>query len=436
MTNILLLRLLGYRRQEASKMNDLSFEPRNVLTIDLKSFYASVECLDRGLDPFQAPLAVCDPDRGKGTIVLAVSPYLKKLGVPSRCRRYELPKIPGLIQAVPRMQRYLDKSTEVNSIYLRYVDLENLYVYSIDEAFLDVTDFLRAARMSDVEYAKRIIAEVKSQTGLTVCAGIGDNMFTAKAAMDIGAKHSKDLFAKWTREDIPEKLWPVSPLSKMWGIGSRMEKKLNALGLYTVGDIAAFDPHYLVDRFGVIGGEIWLHANGVDRARVKDKIRIRSRCLSVGQQLFKQADKNEIVLLGNEMAREMAVRLAKTYSAAQSVGFWYSSDDGGDFLSLKLHRGIFTSDEWKRAIGSLTGSLPESATAWRLGITAGEIVSRQEIQSDIFTDWEKLERENRLDETLRKIEKAYGENSVVRLSSLLPGSNSMRRAKQIGGHRK
>lgn len=209
---------------------------RDILSIDLKSFYASVECLDRNMDPFTTPLVVADEDRGDGTIVLAASPFIKKkYGVKSRCRLYEVPKdIPGLIIAMPHMSRYLEISALINGIYLDYVSEPDLYIYSIDESFLDVTGYLKRHQDTATSYARKIIEDVRSRTGLTVTAGIGKNLFMAKAAMDIEAKHRSDFLAKWDYSDIPSHLWPVHPLSEMWGIGSRLEKRLNDYGFYTV----------------------------------------------------------------------------------------------------------------------------------------------------------------------------------------------------------
>ena len=181
-------------------------------------------------------MIVCDPTRN-GAITLAVTPFLKKFGVPGRCRvfelyKYNLPKNIKIIKAPPRMSLYIAKSKEVLSIYLEFVSHEDMHVYSIDEVFLDVTDYLKMYKMTDYELAKTIMQRIKDKTGLTATAGIGPNLLLAKVAMDIEAKHTKDNIAKWTYEDIPNKLWPITPLSKMWGIGPRMERNLNKLKIF------------------------------------------------------------------------------------------------------------------------------------------------------------------------------------------------------------
>ncbi len=414
-------------------MDELSFKIRNILAIDLKSFYASVECIDRHLDPFKVPLIVCDPDRGGNSIVMAVSPYLKAKGIPSRCRRKDVPDIAGLIVAVPRMARYLEVSATINDIYLRHVDEKNLHVYSIDESFLDVTNFLRCERKTPREIAETIIGEVKRETGLTVCAGIGDNLFMAKAAMDIEAKHNPDFIAEWHRGDIAKKLWPVSPLSKIWGIGERMEIKLNRLGLYTAGEVAAFDPHELVNRFGVIGGEIWLHCNGVDRAIIEEK-RDRPRAsMSVGQQLHLGASGEDIHLLAREMGRELAIRLARENLSCRGICLWMSGDDLWS-NHLEAGRGISTSTEIVASIERmLEGRIP--ARIFRIGAVAYDLSPSSFMQLDLETDWKKREKDEALDRTMARIKDTFGPASIFRLSALHRGSTHLRRAIQIGGHK-
>lgn len=415
------------------------YKPRNILSIDLKSFYAFVECIDRGLDPFNTPLAVCDPDRGDGTIVLAVSPYLKKRGVPSRCRRFELPKdIPDMIYAVPRMKRYLEKSVEVTSIYRKYVAPDDLYVYSIDEAFLDVTHYLKAQGMSDIEYAKKIIGDVKSKTGLTVCAGIGENIFLAKVAMDIGAKHKKDLFDKWILDDVPQKLWPIHPLSKVWGIGSRMEKKLNAMGMVTIGDIACADPNILSKTFGIKGEELYLHANGIDRGVISEKIQERPKSLSIGQVLFFDASVYESINIAKEMARALAKRLRQNGVSMNKLDIFFGGSKEKSLSfgnSLRFERPIDTSYEIEGGVEILASSCPDDLEIRSIYVVGSELTDCDMIQSDLFTNWSFHDKEKRLDETIDEIRETFGNTSIMRCSSLLNHSTEKNRLMQIGGHK-
>ena len=255
--------------------------------IDLKSFFASCECIDRGLDPFTYPLVVANPNQGSGAITLAVTPYLKEKGVKSRGRLFEIPKNIKYKIAKPRMSLYIEKSKEVVSVYLKYVAKEDLHIYSIDECFLDVTDYLKMYGKTDYELALDILKDIKESTGLCATCGIGPNMLLAKISMDIEAKHNKNFIAKWTYDDIESKLWTISPLSKMWGIGPRMEKNLNKLGIYNVKELAFYDRNKLKQKFGVIGTELWNHANGIDLSRIKDYEKTKEKSYSHSQVLFK-----------------------------------------------------------------------------------------------------------------------------------------------------
>ncbi len=249
---------------------------RHILCIDLKSFYASVECAILGLDPFTTPLVVADKSRGSGSIVLAVSPYLKTLGVPSRCRIHEIPPDLPIIFQKPRMETYLEYSTKIIEIYLRFISEDDLYVYSIDEAFLDITEYLNYYQMTELEMAKLILKTIYEETKLYATCGIGQNMLMAKLALDIESKKAPDFIAKWTYEDIPTKLWPVTPLSEMWGIGRQMERHLNRLGLNTIGDIAHYNPDTLKRIFGILGEELYYHTHGIDMSMIQQKLNIRS----------------------------------------------------------------------------------------------------------------------------------------------------------------
>ena len=225
-------------------MDDM-YVKRNIMCIDLKSFFASCECVERGLDPFKVPLVVANKKQGNGAITLAVTPALKKQGIPGRVRLYDIPKNIKYEIVPPRMKLYIEKSKQVVGIYLDYVAPEDLHIYSIDECFLDVTDYLKLYKKTDYELAEEILKTVEEKTGLTATCGIGPNLLLAKVAMDTEAKKYKNGIAKWTYDDVPEKLWSITPLSKMWGIGPRMEKKLNNLNIYTVGELANYDKNIL-----------------------------------------------------------------------------------------------------------------------------------------------------------------------------------------------
>lgn len=412
---------------------------RIILAIDLKSFYASVECLDRGMDPFTTPLVVADESRGDGTIVLAASPYIKsKYGVKSRCRLYEVPKgIPDLIIAQPKMKRYLEISASVNDIYLEYVSEEDLFIYSIDESFLDVTAYLKRNHDTPKSYAKKIIDDVRDRMGLTVTAGIGLNLFMAKAAMDIEAKHNPDFLAEWNYDSIPEHLWPVGPLSKMWGIGERLEKRLNALGFYCVGDIAVSDPEYLKRELGVIGEEIYYHSLGYDDALLQESYHSKNHSLSCGQVLLKDYAREEMTTLIRDMSIEMSDRLHEEKKAAKDFLLYLGYKDHGG-MAMKLS--FLTPTDSAERIGrgfvkKFVEECPREDILYRqLSLVALDVTEKGHYQLSLFEAPEEGREIYQLEETLIAIRKKYGAVKAMPCSALSLSSTYLTRRNQIGGH--
>lgn len=208
---------------------------RTYVCIDLKSFYASVECVDKGLDPFKTNLVVADPDRSDKTICLAVSPAMKKLGVPGRCRVFEIPKGIKYQMAVPRMQRYIDVSAKIYGIYLSYLSKDDIHVYSIDEVFMDVTDYLAMYKCTAKELGIRMMEHVYRETGVRATCGIGTNLYLAKIALDIMAKHAPDFIGVLDEESYRKKLWNHKPLTDFWRVGPGISRRLASFGNYYYG---------------------------------------------------------------------------------------------------------------------------------------------------------------------------------------------------------
>ena len=206
--------------------------------IDLKSFYASVECVERGLDPLRARLVVADNERGPATVCLAVTPPLKKLGIKSRCRIYQIPDSIQYIKAVPRMKLYMKYSARIYKIYLKYFDKDDIHVYSIDEAFIDAGRYLKMYGGDAEKLALRITGEILKTTGITAACGIGTNLYLAKAALDLIAKKEASGIAALDEQRYRALLWDHKPLTDFWMLGSGIAKKLEANYMYTMGDIA------------------------------------------------------------------------------------------------------------------------------------------------------------------------------------------------------
>lgn len=416
----------------------VNMNERNILCIDLKSFFASVECVERNLDPFTTPLIVADPSRKGGAITLAVTPYMKTLGVPSRGRVFEIPKNIKYITATPRMSLYVKKSKEVINCFLDFVSKEDMHVYSIDEAFLDVTDYLKLYKMDDVTLAKTIMARIKEKTGLTSTCGIGPNLLLAKVALDIESKHSPDFIAKWTYDDVKTKLWNITPLDEMWGIGSKTMKKLNDLGIYKVGDINKYSKDFYKKRFGVLGEELYLHSNGIDNSNIKDdKYEIKNKSYGLSQILYKDYTPEEAILIVKEMCETICKRLRSNKKVCGVVGFGigYSRSVGGGFYhSKKLSESTDNENVIFSVCKSIYESYIEEEPIRKVSISLGKITDNNYVQLNLFE--EVNETINEISMVVDEINKKFGDNAILKASSLLNYSTIKMRNKKMGGHNK
>ncbi len=413
-------------------------EDRHILCIDLKSFFASCECVDKGLDPFNYPLVVANPNQGGGAITLAVTPYLKAQGVPSRGRIYEIPKNIKYEIAKPRMSLYIKKSEEVVNIYLSYVAKEDLHIYSIDECFLDVTHYLKLYKKTDYELALDILKTVYDKTGLTATCGIGSNMLLAKVSMDIEAKHNKDCIAKWTKDDVQTKLWNISPLSKMWGIGSHMEVNLNKMGIYSIKDLALTPKNILKDKFGIIGEELWEHANGIDDSVISEfHYAPKSHSYSHSQVLFKDYNANNIKIIISEMVEVLTARLRKNNKQCMVIGFGigYSKNEGGGFYhSIKLDAPTDNTNEITKICNLMFDQYYNNLPIRKVSISCGGICSKQGVQLNLFSEYKNIKETENLEKTIDQIKERFGKNSILKASNLLEDSTAIARNGKIGGH--
>ncbi len=370
---------------------------RHILCIDLKSFFASVECIDRGLNPFTTPLVVANKSQGNGAITLAVTPYLKNLGIKGRTRLYEIPKKISYHIISPRMNRYIAVSKQVIQIYLDFVSQEDLHIYSIDECFLDVSDYLSYYKMPDFELAKKILKTVKEKTGLTATCGIGPNLFLAKVAMDIDAKHSKENIAKWTYEDVKTKLWKITPLSKIWGIGSQTEKKLTEWHLETMEKIANESKEILKRKLGIYGEELWYHANGIDDAQIKTfQKEPKEKSFYHSQVLLRDYTKEEITLIIKEMLDTLTLRLRENHLEASSLGLEirYSKKIGGGFFhSVKLENSYdLTENFYPQCLTILDSFLEKNMPIRKVSISLGNLLKKESVQLNLFETFEEKKR--------------------------------------------
>ena len=410
-----------------------------IAVIDLKAFYSYVECLDRGLDPFKTPLVVADKSRSLNTIILSVTPYLKARGVPSRLRIKELPKGYNYIYATPRMSRYLEMSAEVVNIFLDFVAEEDIHVYSIDEAFINITPYLNYYKKTGLEIVKDIIKAIKDRTGLMATAGIGDNFFLAKVALDIYAKKEKDGIAIMHQNEIKEKLWPITPLSKIWGIGARMEKRLNDLGIFTVGQLAKSNREFIHKKFGVMGDQLMDCANGIDESDIREVYVPKEKSFSIGQTLPRNYNYKEAKTVIRELIDDLSLRMRNEGKMCEVValGIGYASNQGGFSRQMSLLSLTNDTEMLKEAVFEIYDHNVIDKPIRQIYISFGRVSNRVQYQQlSLLYDNEKSQKQQQFQDILDILHNKYGNDAVLRASALTEESTAKERHNQIGGHRK
>ncbi len=412
-------------------------EKNVIFCIDFKSFYASCECIDRGLNPHSTKLVVADKERGQGTIVLAVSPYLKTFGVPSRLRVFELPKDNEIIFAKPRMSRYLELSSRAISIFLDYVNKDDLHVYSVDESFLNITPYLYLYKKTPVQLAKEIKQRIFKELGLDVTIGIGPNLFLAKVALDNEAKTKSSQIAHWTMEDVKTKLQNIKPLSKIWSIGRQMEKKLNSMGIYSLKDVSSTPKEIFIKKFGIIGGELHDHSNGIDTSNIREKYIVDNHSITVGQMLFKDYHINDVPILIREMLDDLMIRLRneKSLTKRVSLSIKYSKPFNGGFSrQTQLINYTDDVDIIYNSLILLYDKFVIDLPIRGISISLSNLLISPYYQPTLFEDITLQEKKRRLMNTLDSIKRKYGDNSIFRGNQLLEASTALQRHNLIGGH--
>ncbi|NLV87035.1 MAG: DNA methylase [Clostridiales bacterium] len=499
---------------------------RTYIAIDLKSFYASVECVERGLDPLSANLVVADKSRTEKTICLAVSPSLKSHGISGRPRLFEvvqkvreinaerLRKVPerafagssyddielksspdlalDYIVAQPRMACYIEYSTRVYKVYLKYVAPEDIHVYSIDEVFMDVTDYLGSHKLSPREFAMKVILDVLKTTGITATAGIGTNLYLAKIAMDIGAKHIPEdengvRIAQLDEMSYRRILWSHRPLTDFWRVGKGYAKRLEENGLYTMGDIARcsvggpsdfYNEDLLYKLFGINAELLIDHAWGWEPCTIADikAYKPDSKSLGSGQVLQTPYSFEMAKLVVREMAELLVLDLVEqellTDQMVLTVG--YDIENLSDAKRRQSYKGETTTDGYGRSIpkqahgsinlDSYTSStklivkavmelfdriVDESLLIRRFNLVANHVISEASAeqigkpeQLSFFTNYElqkqeeeKLEKERKIQKTSLAIKKKYGKNAILKGINLEAGATTIDQNKRIGGHK-
>lgn len=440
------------------------------LCIDLKSFYASVECVERGLDPMTTDLVVADPTRGDRTICLAVSPSLRARGVSGRARVFQIPKSFEYIMATPRMQLYIDYAAEIYKIYLDYIAPEDMHVYSIDEVFLDVTHYLKRYGLSPKQMAEMLMNEVYRRVGVRATAGVGTNMYLCKIALDIISKHAPDFIGVLDEESYRELLWDHTPLTDFWRIGSATARRLAKIGITTMRGIAEADEELLYRMFGIDAELMIDHANGIEPTTIADikGYKNKSHSLSRGQVLMRDYSNDEGELIIKEMTELLCHELSDSGMVTKNVSILVGYSNA---LKMPMARG---SVSFSIPISAASVIIPAVADLYRKitdpeypvrrmfvnfndikssdedrqmtlfdladmeadedGQTAGQ--QRESGFADPITETQtRIKRDAALQEAVNSIRKKYGKNAMFRGMDLEEAATTLERNHQIGGHR-
>ncbi len=415
---------------------------KQYLCIDLKSFYASVECVERGLDSMTTNLVVADPERSDKTICLAVSPSMKKLGVKNRCRVFEIPKNIEYITAPPRMQLYIKYSADIYSIYLKYISKEDIHVYSIDEVFMDVTDYLSLYDMTARELGQVIINDIYSTLGIRATCGIGTNLYLAKIALDITAKHSSDFIGELDETSYKEQLWNHKPLTDFWRVGSSTAKKLESYGIRTMKDIVDTNEDFLYKLFGVDAELLIDHAYGREPVTIQDikLYKSSSRSITSGQVLMCDYPFDKGRLIVKEMLDLLCLDLVEENLVTKSVTLHIGYSNS---LNMKSAHGtaslpIPTSSD-KIIIPEVTKLYDEIVNPYypirRINISFNNVIPEEFQQYNLFIDTDELLRTKKAQQAMITIKKKFGKNLILKGMNLEKGATTIERNSQIGGHK-
>lgn len=429
------------KNQEIHLQIDYSNEPhRDILCVDIKSFFASVEAVERKQHPLRAMIAVVSKPDNNGGLVLAASPRVKEMyNIRTGSRVYEIPKRSNIEIVEPRMALYLEKNIEIIKIFKRYVSIQDLHVYSSDESFLDVTHS-HALFGSTREIAHQIQKDIWTELKLVATVGIGDNPLLAKLALDHEAKknETKQYQAYWAYEDVPNKIWPINTLTDFWGIGSRTEEKLHRLGIYTMQDLAQYDLQKIKKKFNVIGEQLFFHAHGIDRTILSDHFVPKENSFSKNQILNRDyISTYDIEVVIREITEENAMRLRKhrltTSTVKLTIGYSKHTTQSGFSHQMKIE----STDSSKKLVDYLLHlfyKYYEGYPVRVINVSFNKVIPKQDYQLNLFESVEDVLRDSRLDKTIDLVREKYGYTSLLHASSLMKNSMAIQRSKLLGGH--
>lgn len=436
---------------------------KTYICIDLKSFYASVECVDRGLDPFTDNLVVADPDRTRTTICLAITPALKDLGVKNRCRVFEIPEGISYTMAKPRMRRYMEVSADIYSTYLCYVSAEDMHVYSIDECFIDATPYLSLYETDARGFAQMLMEAVFSKTKICATAGVGTNLFLAKTALDVQAKHAPDNIGFLDEESFRRELWFHRPITDIWSIGPGIARRLASHGVNDLAGIAAMREETLRKEFGSNAEYLLDHAWGQEPCTMAqiNAYAPKSHSMTNGQVLPCDYTIEEARMVMHEMVDASVLEMVQQGLVSEQislmVGYVHDKGDRREEMfenghgkrpvhgrragvstggSLKIERRTNSTHLLMKRFDALFDKTTrQDLPIRRIVIGLGDLLPDDCATSTLFDDAEAEARERRLQEAVVAVHGKFGKNAMIKAASLQEKATARERNGQVGGHR-
>lgn len=458
---------------------DYSREPTSdIAFVDMKSFYASVECVERGLHPLKTSLCVMSRSDNSNGLILASSPVFKKVfgkenvgrsrDLPfdietrkfsfEKARRQNIPITKDYVNYIetwakntlivpPRMAFYIEENLKIQKVFENFASVDEIYPYSIDEGFLDLTSslnyFVRDSGLSrreklDILCAK-IQNEIRKETGIFSTVGMSNsNPLLAKLALDNEAKKTPTMRANWSYEDVEKKVWNIENLTDFWGIGNRTAKRLNKLFIYSVRDLANSDPDRLAKEFGIMGVQLWFHANGVDESNLKEPYIPKSKGIGNSQVLPRNyTDQKEIEIVLSEMAEQVAIRLRRIKKKATTIAIYIGFSYEEKKRSINVQKKIRPSQSTEvltREVISLFREKYDGGAVRNIGIRYDNLTDEDYCIFTLFEDVKKIEKMENLDKAIDKIRDKYGYMAIQKATSLMEGSRAKERSTLIGGH--
>lgn len=412
--------------------------------IDSKSFYASVESVELGLNPLRSILVVMSEQANtNGGLVLAASPMAKKkLGASNIMRQRDLPRDKKLIIVHPRMNLYIQENLRINSIYREYTTEEKLLAYSIDESLLDVTDTWAFFGDSPEIVARKIQERVRKETGIYLTVGIGDSPVLAKIALDIEAKHAPNLMGVWHYADVPKKLWPITQLNDIWSIGKRTALKLNNMGVNSMCDLAHQDPYIFRAKMGIVGEQLYALSWGIDRSDLTEVIVPKSKSYSNSQVLPRDYHKREeIEIVIREMVDQVASRIRFHQKQATIVslfiGYSYAESEKQSSHGFRKQLRIDATNDTRKLMEIMIQLFEQNwhgEVIRHIGIDYSGLIDAMGIQLDLFRQPEQQINTNKIDQVVDELRQRFGTTAIMRAMSKLEGGTAIDRANLVGGH--